>query len=86
LLGQYEEAATALATACRLAPNNYDFRMALALLEERRYEQSGEEVKYRASRDSLDALHQMRPNDPRAASILKRLEATRASKRSGTTP
>ncbi|HEY4234715.1 MAG TPA: multiheme c-type cytochrome [Lacipirellulaceae bacterium] len=85
-LGQLDEAEAALATACRLAPNEYDFRMTLALLEERRYEQGGEDAKYRAVKDSLDQLQQMRPNDPRAAAILKRLEATRAAKRSGAAP
>lgn len=80
LLGEYEKAAAALAAACDLAPNNYEFRMALALLDERQYEQSGGEAKYQAAKDSLNQLRQMRPNDPRAAAILKRLEATREAK------
>ena len=50
LLGEYEKAAAALAAACELAPNNYEYRMALALLDERQYEQSGEEAKYQAAK------------------------------------
>lgn len=44
LLGETKAAATALGKACELAPANFDFRMALALLQERRYEQSGDEA------------------------------------------
>jgi tetratricopeptide (TPR) repeat protein len=85
-LGQFDEAAAALTTACRLSPNEYDFRMTLALLEERRYEQSGDDAKYQAAKSSLDQLQQMRPNDPRATAIFKRLETTRAAHRSGAKP
>jgi tetratricopeptide (TPR) repeat protein/ssDNA-binding Zn-finger/Zn-ribbon topoisomerase 1 len=80
-LGQFDEAAAALASACRLAPNEYDYRMTLALLDERRYEQGSEESMYRSAKASLDLLQQMRPNDPRAVAILKRLDSTRAAKR-----
>ena len=84
-LGQLDEAESALNSACRLSPNDYDFRMTLALLEERRFEMSGDEVAYRAAKASLDLLQQMRSTDPRAAAILKRLESTRSTKPARTT-
>jgi tetratricopeptide (TPR) repeat protein len=83
LLGQYDEAATTLAEACRLSPAVYEYRMALALLDERRYELSGDDVHHAAAVDSLEQLRQLRPTDPRAGQIRQRLDATRASK-SGT--
>jgi tetratricopeptide (TPR) repeat protein len=79
-LGRLEEAETALTAACQLSPNDYDFRMTLALLEERRYEQSGDEAQYRAAKGSLNQLLEMRPRDPRGAAILQRLENTHQTK------
>ena len=83
LLSEYEKAEAALAEACKLAPNNYEYRMALALLDERQYEQNGADAKYQAAKDSLNQLQVMRPGDSRAAAILKRLEATRAAASGG---
>jgi predicted TPR repeat methyltransferase len=81
LLGETKAAATALARACELAPANYDFRMALALLQERRYEQSGDETEYTAATASLAEMAKLRPGDQRTAQIRARVEATRAAKR-----
>jgi tetratricopeptide (TPR) repeat protein len=80
-LGRLEEAETALKAACQLAPNDYDFRMTLALLQEKRYEQSAEESRYQAAKESLNQLLEMRPRDPRGAGILQRLESTHQAKR-----
>jgi tetratricopeptide (TPR) repeat protein len=85
LLGQHDAAATALTEACRLAPAMYEYRMALALLEERRFEQAGDQRYYDAAVESLELLQQMRPDDPRAGLIRQRLETTRAST-GGATP
>jgi tetratricopeptide (TPR) repeat protein len=82
-LDDFDAAAAALATACRLSPNNYDFLMTLALLEERRYEKSSDEARYQAAKKAIDDLEQMRPSDLRAVGILKRLETTHASKHAG---
>ncbi len=82
LLGEHEAAATALAEACRLSPAVYEYRMMLALLQERRYELEGDEHHYDAATASLDMLQRMRPEDLRAGKIRARLEATRASKSS----
>jgi hypothetical protein len=81
LLGETKAAATALSKACELAPTNFDFRMALALLQERRYEQSGDEADYTAATASLAEMAKLRPGDQRTAQIRARLEATRAAKR-----
>jgi tetratricopeptide (TPR) repeat protein len=80
LLGETTAASTALKKACELAPTNYDFRMALALLQERRYEQSGDAAEYDAAIASLNELAKLQPNDPRAAQIRARLDATHAAK------
>jgi tetratricopeptide (TPR) repeat protein len=79
-LGQLDDAQTALATASKLAPQNYDYLMALALLQERRYEQSGSELHFNAAVESLKSLHDLQPADPRAEQILVRLVNTRRSK------
>jgi tetratricopeptide (TPR) repeat protein len=78
-LNDHDGAAAALSESCRLSPSNYDYRMALALLEERRYETSGDETHYEAAIDSLQRLQQMKPGDPRAGQIFERLQSTRAT-------
>lgn len=80
LLDQLDEAQAALATACRLAPQSYEYRMALALLQERRYELTGEEEHFQSAIESLRKLHELRPDDPRAQQILARLAETRRAK------
>lgn len=80
LLGQLDEASVALKEACRLEPNVYEYRMALALLEERRYESDGGETHYESAKEALATLQRLRPDDPRAGQILKRLEATHAAR------
>jgi predicted CXXCH cytochrome family protein len=79
LLAEYDDAEAALSTACERAPQNYDYRMALALLLERRYELSGDRSHLEKAVASLKELHDMRPDDPRAEQILRRLlETSRA--------
>jgi Flp pilus assembly protein TadD len=80
LLGELDDAEEALAAACRLAPQNYGYLMALALLQERRYELSGEVAQLDAAVASLKRLHALRPTDPRAEQILERLLETRRGK------
>jgi predicted CXXCH cytochrome family protein len=83
LLGEYGKAAEALAQACELAPAHYEFRMALALLEERRYALDGETAQFDAAERSLDEMAKLRPNDPRTEQIRQRLHATRQAKQAG---
>jgi predicted CXXCH cytochrome family protein len=80
LLGQFDKAEEALAAACKLAPQNYDYRLALALLQERRYELSGDRLRLDAAVASLKTLHELRPADPRAQQILARLLETQRLK------
>jgi len=54
--------------------------MALALLQERRYELTGEEEHFQSAIESLRTLHDLRPEDPRAQQILARLAETRRAK------
>ncbi|MEM1304524.1 MAG: hypothetical protein AAGG46_06490, partial [Planctomycetota bacterium] len=76
-VGELAEAEDALLTACRLAPQTYQFRMALALLQERRYELTGEEQHFRSAVDSLRELEKLNRSDQTAMAILQRLLATR---------
>jgi tetratricopeptide (TPR) repeat protein len=86
LLGETTAASVALKKACELAPTNYDFRMALALLQERRYEQSGDTAEYEAAVASLNELAKLQPTDLRTAQIRARLEATHAAKKATPPP
>ena len=80
LLGEYDEAQAALSAACERAPQNYEYRMALALLHEKRYDLAGEEAQFEAAVAVLKTLHEMQPRDPRAKDILLRLIALRQKK------
>jgi tetratricopeptide (TPR) repeat protein len=70
LLGDLDQAQGAFQTACELAPQSYDFLMALALLQERR--QQWEEAV-----ESLNKMRQLNPGDPRTRQIYERLLQTR---------
>jgi tetratricopeptide (TPR) repeat protein len=83
LLGDYDKAQAALETACRLAPQSYDFLMALALMYDKRYEVSGDEDKFNLGVETLTKLHEMRPGDPRAQDILIQLLEKRRMKQGG---
>jgi predicted CXXCH cytochrome family protein len=80
LLGEYTAASRALTKACELAPENYDFRMTVALLEEKWYERDGDLAHYEAAVASLKKMVELRPKDPRTAQILQRLATTRQAK------
>jgi uncharacterized protein HemY len=79
-LGEYDKADVALSAACQKAPQNYDYRMALALLQEKRYEQSGDDKYFNDAVNSLKQLHDMQPQDERAKQIFIRLLQTRGAK------
>jgi Flp pilus assembly protein TadD len=83
LLGDFDKAQTALESASKLAPKNYDFLMALALLHDKRYEVSGDENQFNLAVDALKRLHEMRPEDMRAQSILVSLLEKRRLKQGG---
>jgi Flp pilus assembly protein TadD len=80
LLGEYDKSDAALSAACQLAPRSYEYLMALALLQERRYELSGDALQLEAAVESLKKLHDMQPDDPRAKQILGRLLETKRGK------
>lgn len=80
LLGELDLAAEALAKACALAPREFEFRMALALLDERRYELTGDESYLRAATVSLRTMEQLLPGDPRTQGIADRLLATQKAR------
>lgn len=86
LLSEYAAASRALTKACELAPANFDFRMALALLQEKWYERDGERAHFDAAAASLKKLAKIRPEDPRTALILQRLTTTRLAKEATTAP
>ena len=84
LLGQFDEAEAALESACQKSPQNYQYRMAVALLHAKRYELTGDEAQFDAAVHSIKALHEMQPRDPRARQIFIDLLGERDKKRTGT--
>jgi tetratricopeptide (TPR) repeat protein len=80
LLGDLEAAQTALAAACDRSPQHYEYLMALALLQERRFELTSDESYFNDAVQSLKKLDALRPADPRAKQILMRLIETRKSR------
>ena len=79
-LGELEKADVAFHRACEKAPRNYEYRMALALLQEKRYSETGDENQFEAAAQSLKVMHDMNRDDPRAKQILIRLLDTRKAK------
>ncbi len=75
-LGDYDKAEAAFKTACEKSPRNYDYLMALALLQEKRYMETGDEKQFNATVESIKTMHELSRNDPRAKQILERLLAT----------
>jgi tetratricopeptide (TPR) repeat protein len=79
-LDELDKAAAAFEAACAKAPRNYDYLMALALLQERRYVLTGDEKQFDAAVLSLKKLQEMNPADPRAKQISDRLMETRRTR------
>jgi cytochrome c-type biogenesis protein CcmH/NrfG len=86
LLGNLDLATDALLETCRLSPNDYTSRMALALVYQERYDQSGDEEFFNSAARELAALHQLQPSDPRARSILRNLMQVRQMKQNAGPP
>jgi predicted CXXCH cytochrome family protein len=80
LSGQLDEATESLETACRLMPQDYTTRLALALVYQRRYESTGDDAFFDAAVRELNLLRQLAPRDPQAGSVLQNLLQTRQSK------
>jgi predicted CXXCH cytochrome family protein len=72
-LGEYEKAEAALKKACEKAPRNYEYLMALALLHEKRFNETGDEKQFNAAMLSLRSMLELNKQDPRARSIFQRL-------------
>jgi predicted CXXCH cytochrome family protein len=72
-LGDYEKADAALRTAVVKSPRNYEYLMALALLEEKRYIETGDDKQFNAAVDSIKTMHELNRDDPRAKQILERM-------------
>jgi uncharacterized protein HemY len=72
-LGDYDKADAALRAACEKAPRNYEYLMALALLEEKRYVQTGDTKYFNAAAESLKTMHDLNKEDVRAQQIFERL-------------
>jgi predicted CXXCH cytochrome family protein len=86
LLGEYDKADAAFRKACELAPRNYDFRMALTLLDEKRYEETGDPTFYNATIESLKVLRELNREDERGKQIYFKLQQARQQKEGGATP
>jgi tetratricopeptide (TPR) repeat protein len=74
-LGDYDKADAAFQQACEKAPRNYEYLMALALLEEKRYVQTGDTKYFNAAAESLKKMHDLNKGDVRAQQIFERLLA-----------
>jgi tetratricopeptide (TPR) repeat protein len=83
LLGQLDEAQSALIAACDRAPQNYEFLMALALLHERRYQLDGTDEQFNAAVLTLKKMHELQSADPRAKQILGRMLEMQQSRHGG---
>jgi tetratricopeptide (TPR) repeat protein len=75
-LDDLDRAEAAFQQACEKAPRNYEYRMALALLQEKRYELTGDEQRLKAAVVSLNELRKLNEKDPRANQIINRLNET----------
>ena len=71
LLGRGDEAIAQMADACRLAPDAYDFWLALALLCEK-------EERWDNALTALQQMNRIRPNDPNVMGIYQRMQQARA--------
>jgi len=86
LLGEYDKADAAFKKASELAPRNYDFRMALALLEQKRYEETGDAAFYNATIESLKVLRELNRDDERGKQIYFKLQEARKQREGGASP
>jgi Flp pilus assembly protein TadD len=73
LLGEYDKSEAALQSASEKAPQNYQFKWALALLLEKRYEQTGNDAIFNQAIEVLRQLNELDPSDPRAQQTLMSL-------------
>ena len=73
LLEQYDAARQGLEEACRLAPDTFDYWLALALICEK-------QQRWQQALEALRQMQRLRPNDPATAGIYQRIERTRAAK------
>jgi tetratricopeptide (TPR) repeat protein len=80
LLGELDKASTAFETACEKAPRDYDYRMALALLHQKRYDDTGDVAQYNAAIRSLQVLRDLNRDDPRGKEIYFKLRDARQQK------
>jgi predicted CXXCH cytochrome family protein len=77
LLEDYDKADAAFQKACENAPQNYDFRMVLALLQKKRYENTGDVSHYNETIKSLAKLRELNKSDERAKHIYFELQQAR---------
>jgi len=85
-LDEFDEAEAALRAACEKAPQNYEYLMALALLQERRYKDTGNEDQLKAAMKSLNGLRLLNKDDPRGKLIFQRLYETAREKHPDAAP
>jgi predicted CXXCH cytochrome family protein len=85
LLGEHDKAEAALRAASEKSPQNYQFKWALALLLEKRYELSGDEKYFNEGVELLRQLNEQDPSDPRAQQSLISLLEKRAQREVGAT-
>jgi tetratricopeptide (TPR) repeat protein len=86
LLGELDKAQTALAAACDRSPQNYEYLMALALLQERRYELANDQAHFEDAVRTLTKMNDLQPADERAGQILMRLLAMQKSRQESASP
>lgn len=75
LLGHFAEAEQSLKKATELAEFTFDFLMALALLQERRFELERDQTHFARAMTTLKKMNELRPDDPQTREILVRIMA-----------
>lgn len=80
LLGQLANAEQSLAKAAELGEFIYDYHLALALLQERRFEQDDDAAYADRAIATLKKMNALRPNDPQTNEILRRIVESRSKR------
>ncbi|MEX2169857.1 MAG: cytochrome c3 family protein [Pirellulales bacterium] len=85
LLGQVADAEQSLSKAAELGKFIYDYHMALALLQERRFESDGNRAHADRAIATLKKMNELRPNDPQTNEILRRIVERRENREGSAT-
>jgi tetratricopeptide (TPR) repeat protein len=75
LLEEYDKADVALRAACEKDPRNFEYVYFLAMMQQKRYELTGDETQFNAGMMSIKKMRELNPKDPRAKEVFDSLLA-----------